>query len=367
MKRRKFVGSAALLSLYASIRPAGAAVQAETEQAVAPADELEIDPYFLDSGEIPEDEQATIADFEQYRDRLAQGKEAILPRGGRPDRAPTHRFVHWNGEIGDPNGSFSSALSVKPTLTDVGTCKLNAQILGFRANSEDFRKKAQRGTLNIEFRARETNEKMTWLFVQQFDVFADGVTDLGMEYIASRNEVPQSVVLEEPIVDIRIQLLRHSTGGGFLRRILKIAGVVSGLRPVTSTARLMNATTALNDLREQKPSLRIPRLSKEGVALGQAVFSGDTKERPLWCSGYNSYSLTKRGGRMKLVPGIWVAIDESREVDMRGVSVADFGGRIVLARDGEPLDANYLILDFQIESDARGSRDVVPKGEPTSP
>ncbi len=367
MERRKFVGSAALLSLYASIRPGSAAMQAETEQAVAPVDELDIDPYFLDPGEIAETEQAAIADFEQYRDRLSQGKEAILPRGGRPGRAPTYRFLHWNGDIDDPEGRFSSALSVKPTIMAAGTCKLNAQILGFRACSQDFRKKAERGTLNIEFRARETNEKMTWLFVQQFDVFADGVTDLGMEYIASRNDVPQSVVLEEPTVDIRIQLMRHSTGGRFLRKVLKVAGVISGLMPTKGSARLMNTTAALNDLRAQKPSLRIPRLSKEGVALGQAVLSGDAKEKPLWCSGYNSYSLTTRGGRMKLVPGIWVAIDESREVDMRGVTVADSGGRIVLARNGEPLDVNYLILDFHIEDDASGYRDVVPKGQPKTP
>jgi len=369
MKRRKFLGSTALFSLYASMRPGYAAAQAD-EPSVAPVDDTNIDPYFLDSGEITETEQESIADFERYRDQLATGKQAIMPRGGRPRRAPTFRFLHWDGEIDADGGKFVSPLSVKPEMggVDLAKCELNAEILGFRVSPKDFpsKNKTEQGTLTVEFRVREDNEKMSWMLVQQFTAYEDGTTDLGMEHIAQRNELPQSIVLEDPTMDIRIQLMRHGTGGGFLRKVLKVAGMISGLGSRRGADQWLGTLT---DLRNATPALRLPRLPKEGVALGQAVLSGVTKDRPLWASGYNSHWLTKSGGRMKLVKGIWVAIDESPEMKVEDLKVADHGGHVVLASKstGKLVEANYLILDFQIDDGAegQGSGGIIPKGDPT--
>ncbi len=350
MKRRKFIGSAALLSLYASIRPGRAATQTD-EPAVAPADDTDIDTYFLETGEISETEQEAIEAFEAYRDRVAHGKEAIMPRGGRPRRAPTFRFLHWNGEIDDANAAFKSPLSVKPTMgrAQINSCELNAEILGFHVRTSDFpsKKKEEQGTLTVEFRARESNEKVSWMFVQQFTAYEDGTTDLGLEHIAQRHELPEPVVLTDPTMDIRIQLMRQGTGGGFLRKVLKVAGAIVGLGPRSGGDRLVNT---LAGFRDTAPALRLPRLPREGVALGQALLSGATNERPLWASGYNSHWLSKDGGRMKLVKGLWVAIDERPDVKVEDTMVADLGGRITLVNksSGQPVDANYLILDFKI-------------------
>ncbi len=344
MKRRKFLGSTALLSLYAAIRPGHAAPQAASAPDDAPADDWEVDSYFLDTGEVSQSEQDSVADFEQYQDRIGQGKEAIMPRGGRPRRAPTFRFLHWNGDLSGSGGELVSPLAVEPMVAGPRPekCALNAEILGFHACTEDFPKKSERGTLTVELRGVTQKEKMSWMYVQQFDVYDGGATDLGMEHIA---QADKSVELEEPTVDVRLQLMRHSPRGGFLHKVLKVAGMLNGVRTGKGRDRLF---ASLDDATQQAPALRIPKLPKEGVALGQAVLSGITKERPLWASGYNAYSLTDGGGRLKITPGIWVAIDESRVTDTAGINVADRYGRIVLTRDGEPIDANYLILDFKI-------------------
>jgi len=364
MKRRRFLRAGAIAAVATSIGGGRVAAQTATEPSVlTPADDLGIDPYFLDAGDIPSAEQSAIAEFEQYRELQQRGEDAIMPRGGRPGRAPTYRFLHWSGDLDDPDGRFVGPLSAKPTQAQMQAGRLNAQILGFRACSEDWRGKAERGTLTIELRARNAGQALTWLYAQQFDLFEGGASNLGMEHVAQRDGMSDPVVMDEPTLDIRIQLMRHPRkGGGPLRKILRVATIVTGV-PLG-----VNAGARVQAIQQAMPPIAVPQLAKEGVALTQAMFGGTAEEKPIWCSGFNSYSLTKGGGRLKLAPGIWVAIDESRQVDMRGVRVSDIGGRVALAVNGEPIDANYLILDIQIEGGGMGMeqelREVVPKGEP---
>lgn len=363
MKRRNFLSAAAIGAVGASMRSGAVAAQERGSATISPPDDASIDPYFLDAGEISVSEQRAIADYEQYRELRQRGQDAVMPRGGRPGRAPTYRFLHWSGDLDDPGARFVGPLSAKPAYEALSACELNAQILGFRASSEDFKGKAERGTLTVELRARTDGESLTWLYARQFDLFEGGVSNLGMEHVAQRDGAAAPVFMDEPNLDIRIQLMRHPGRGGFLRKILKVATVVTGLPLGPGVGGRAQA------VQDALPAIAVPHLAREGVALTQAMFGGTAEEKPIWCSGFNSFSLTTGGGRLKLVPGIWVAIDESRQVDMRGVRVADVGGRVALTRDGELIDANYLILDIQMDDGGQAIktgeayRGVIPKGD----
>ena len=98
MKRRNFFRTAILAGLGLSAGPASG-VERDTGG--------EIDPYFLDTGELTEAEQQAVEEYVGYRDSLLEGREAVMPRGGKPKRAPTYRFLHWHGELGDGNGRLS--------------------------------------------------------------------------------------------------------------------------------------------------------------------------------------------------------------------------------------------------------------------
>jgi hypothetical protein len=91
-------------------------------------------------------------------------------------------------------------------------------------------------------------------------------------------------------------------------------------------------------------------MAAEGVALSQAVLSGATSEKPIWRSGFASYGLADGGSRLTLAPGLWVVLDDGREMDLRGATLEDAGGHLRLLRDGAPLDLNYLVLDLRIEA-----------------
>jgi hypothetical protein len=103
----------------------------------------------------------------------------------------------------------------------------------------------------------------------------------------------------------------------------------------------------------------------EGVALTQAVIGNSADEKPLWASGFNSYALTAAGSRMKLAPGYWVAYDDSLAGDLRDVRLAEDGDRVALQRGGQAIDANYLVLLFEVASLAgRAADGVTPASVP---
>ena len=64
-------------------------------------------------GEIAPEEQEEIDSWGHYVGRQAEGDaSAIMPRGGRPKRAPTYRFLYWTGDIGDSSGRIVSPFSI---------------------------------------------------------------------------------------------------------------------------------------------------------------------------------------------------------------------------------------------------------------
>lgn len=359
MKRRRFLGLFAATSVASPLRVWAQGQGSDAE----PVDD--VDPYFLESGDLSPDEQQDIAEFVGYQQRLAAGQDAIMPRSGRPQRAPTFRFLYWDGELGSPGGKFVSPLSIEPELSMAPAYELNAQVLGFRCATDDWGRRTGLGTLSVEFRARLGGEPMTWLYAQQFET-TRGATTLGREYVGQREGVLDPVVTDEPNVDLRIQLMRESRSRGLLGKIMKmwalIVGVASGLGMTASVAQAM-------------PALRITRLLPEGVAFSQALFGGTARQTPLWRSGFTTYSVAAGGSRLRLRPGYWVAIDEAREVNLVGVRLEDVGGEVRLVRNGEALDANYLVLALEAAElelprfnypglQDPGSRDVVPKGIP---
>lgn len=362
MKRRRFLGLFAATSVAAPLR-----VWAQGQGARADSVDVDdVDPYFLQSGDLSPDEQQDIAEFVGYQQRLVAGQDAIMPRSGRPQRAPTFRFLYWDGELGSPAGAFVSPLSVQPQLRMAPAYELNAQVLGFRCSSDDWGRRAQLGTLSVEFRARLGGEPMTWLYAQQFEAYR-GATTLGREYVGQREGVLDPIVTDEPNIDLRIQLMRESRSRGLLGKIMKmwalILGVASGFGATAGAAA------------QAMPALRITRLLPEGVAFSQALFGGTARQTPLWRSGFTTYAVAEGGSRLRVRPGFWVVIDESREVNLVGVRLEDVGGEIRLTRDGEPLDANYLVLSLEVAElelprfnypglQDPGSRDVVPKGIP---
>lgn len=358
MRRRNFISMATLASI-AGIAPRAAGSTSTSADPMldgTPAKPdsdwvsgLEgVDPYFLDSGRVPDDEQRKIQDYEAYLDVQQRGGEAIQPRGGRPRWSPTYRLLHWPGEPGQADVSLQGPLSLKPQLPDAGAYQLNAQVLDFHTAAKRWGGGAQ-GTLTVEFRARQGGEALTWLFAEQFNCFGHS-TSLGNGYVAERNNLPEPVVLDEGNVDIRVQLMRQRKSPGVLRKILNIASFIVG-------------GGATGVVRELVPSVRIPQLVEEGVALTQALFGEMSDEKPQWLSGFNSYGLNEAGSRMTLAPGFWVVLDEVIRENLEDLVLEEQGDRVVLTVDGEPIDATYLVFWVDVAAgNLRGGRGVIRKG-----
>lgn len=329
MKRRHFLGALAAAGI---VRPPPATA-ADVDNVA------DVDPYFLQSGDVPATDRAGIEDLVAFQERELEGQPAIRPRG-RPKLAPTYRFLKWDGDIDGP-GSFQGPLSVAPALPRTAAYQLNAQILGFHAAGGDWGGRTARGTLTVEFRTRLDGEPMTWLFAQQFDVGAAGRSTLSLEFLGQRDGVRDPIVTDDINIDMRIQLIRHRGKATLLKKIMQIVSFVVGL----PTAGLTGPAAALA---EALPVIRVPRLLREGVAFSQAFFGGMTDELPIWRSGFTTFALADGGSRLALSPGLWVVIDEAREVDLRGAEVRDLGGRLGLVRDGVPVDANHLVLSIGV-------------------
>jgi hypothetical protein len=173
-------------------------------------------------------------------------------------------------------------------------------------------------------------------------------SSLGQEYVGQRDGVKTPVFADEPNIDIRIQLIRNrrEKGGGFLGKVFKVASAISGI-PFGGGGGDEESSGGL--LGRLNPSIRVPQMLHEGVAFSQAVFGGAVEEAPLWRSGFTSFAVALGGGRLGLIPGLWVALDEGRQVDLTGVSLEDLGGRVALTRNGQELDINYLVLWFEID------------------
>ncbi|HZL95096.1 MAG TPA: hypothetical protein VFB99_15685, partial [Vicinamibacterales bacterium] len=320
-------------------------VLAQLTEAVSEA--FDIDPYFLDSGELSDVEQNDVIQLETYRERQMVGQPTVIPRGFQPRRAPTYRFVYWTGDIGDPSGRFASPLAVEAMTGRADAYRINGQILGFRCASDDWGSRADRGTLTVELRTRVGTEPMTWLFVQQFDTDSQGFTNIGYEYVAQRDGAPNPAFTDDQNVGLRFQLMRApSRSGQVFRKVLSAALVLSGVPMQLENRNLQSALKYL-------PPLRVPALLQEGAALTQAVIGGTADEAPIWRGGFSSYGLSSAGSQLSLAPGFWMAIDAEREIDLRGVVLDDIGGTIAPQRDGELLDCNYLVVGLDINEGPR--------------
>jgi hypothetical protein len=319
-------------------------VRAQSD-AETPLDD-DVDPYFLDRGDLSSSEQEAIIEIEQLQAQLMEGRRVVIPRGLRPERAPTYRLVHWRGEIGDANGQFVSPLSVRPELPplqDLQANRVNGQILGFHGAAEDWGGRSSQGTLTVELRAGYGGQQMTWFFAQQFDMDGEGFTNIGYEYVAQRDGAPEPVVTDEANVGLRIQLMRSPRQAGMtLRKIIKTALVVTGVPLELENQDLQRTLSYL-------PPVRVPAMFQEGAALAQAVVGGTAEETPIWRGGFSSYGLTQGGSQLSLRPGYWLVIDAAREPDLRGVRLEDIGGFVSPTRGGNPLDANYIVFAFEMD------------------
>jgi len=362
MRRRNFMALAALASAAAATRRARAQEPAAADVPDGELEQLaaqEIDPYFLEPGDLSDDEANRVTEFENYLELRGNGEDAVMPRGGRPKRTPTYRLLHWTGAtLDDPEARLQGPLSVAAAFEPKQAYRMNAQILGFGASSKDWKGKSNLGTLTVELRARLLGEPLTWLYAEQFEIFKNGATTLGNEYVAQREKTPDPVVTDEHNLDVRIQLIRHKKTGGFWRSILKGASYLA--------SSLVGGGFILDAVTQAIPSVRVPRLLQEGVALSQAMFGGMSEERPLWRSGFTSFSVAETGSRMRIRPGYWVALDESI-ADLRDVALTDRGDRVVVVRrsDGKDIDANFLVLWVEIESGQLGGGEPDAKGAPT--
>ncbi len=342
MKRRD------LLRSLAASGAAGAALGSTAARAQPDDEELllgDIDPYFLDSGELSASEQAALIEVEQLQEQLMQGRPVVIPRGLRPARAPTYRLVHWAGDLGDSRGRFVSPLSVVPELgplQDYRSYRFNGQILGFHGAKSDWGQTDQ-GTLTVELRAPLAGQPMTWLFAQQFDIDDEGFSNIGYQYVAQRGEAIEPVITDEPNLGLRIQMLRSQRRAGVLfRKILRTALAVTGVPLQLENQDVQTALQAL-------PPMRVPAMFQEGAALAQAIVGSMAQEPPLWRGGFSSYGIARGGSKVNLQPGFWAAIDVGREVDLREVMLEEVGPQVGLTRGGEPLDANYVVFGFEID------------------
>lgn len=345
MRRRDFIRMLTTASVSsAALEPVAAQAQATEDDGDLNDD---VDPYFLDTGELSDEEYAALIEVEQLQERIMRGQPVAIPRGLRPARAPTYSFVHWSGDIGDRNGEFTSPLSVAPQLGALSAqqaYRVNAQILGFHGAGDDWRGRTNQGTLTVELRARNGGEQMTWFFAQQFEMDDAGRTNVGFEYVAQRNGSPEPLVTNEPNIAMRIQLMRSPRRSGIaLRKIIKTALVVTGLP-------LQLENQDLQSTLQYLPPVRAPAMLQEGAALAQAMVGGTAEETPIWRGGFNSYAIAAGGSQLSLRPGYWMAIDAGRAGDLRDVSLNDLGGFVGPSRDGEPLDVNYLVFAFEINT-----------------
>jgi hypothetical protein len=344
VKRRDLFGVLSGIAVGGAAFPDRSALAQLTQYV---SEEFGIDPYFLDSGQLDDNEQNELVQLEGFRQREMEGSPAVIPRGFQARRAPTYRFVRWTGDIGDPSGRFVSPLAVEAASVRGEGYRVNGQILGFRCAREDWGRRADRGTLTVELRARVGAEPMTWLFVQQFDADGEGFTNIGAEYVAQRDGSPNPAFTDDQNIALRFQLMRApSRGSQVFRKLLGAALVLSGVPLQLGDRNLQNALAKL-------PPLRVPALLQEGAALTQAVIGGTADELPIWRGGFSSYGLATGGSQLSLAPGLWMAIDASREVDLRGVVLDDIGGTIAPLRDGELIDANYLVVGLDIDGGAR--------------
>jgi len=343
MNRRGFIGAAVTAGL-GLIAKRAAAKDGNTKGASAAPEAAEdhVDPYFLESGDISPEEQQSILAFEDYQERLMDGRPAIMPRGGKPKRAPTFRFLRWQGRLGDPEGRFVGPLTLSPEFDPRGPFDVNAQILGFHVSTRDWTGARGHGTISIEFRARRLGEPMTWLYLEQFEARKGGGNSVGLEYVAQRDGAPEPVICEEPNLDIRIQLIRHRKAPGVLRKVLQVGSFLSGL-PLGG-----GGGGSPMSLASSQPAIRVPQMVREGVAFAQATVGGMSDDAPVWRGGFTSYALAKGGSRLALSPGFWVAVDDSPDIDYRSLRLEDIGGRIGVLRDGEALDLNHLVLAMEI-------------------
>lgn len=336
MRRRNFLKVLSGASLATLFRIPGRAMAQGQIQ-----DPAEIDPYFLGSGKLDQNEREQIESYMEYLAQRSVGEKAFVPRGGRPERAPTYRVLYWTGEIGDPNGHFVGPLSIQPMLPRGSTYRMNAQILNLHTHGGDWGGDHDEGTLSVEMRARIRGESLTWLYAQQFQLYGGGSSDIGLEYVAQREGVPVPVSTDEGSVDIRIQLIRHrKKRGSILRNIFRL------------TARLLpfgNSDIVQSQVERAATSIRVPQMLNEGTAFSQSLFGVTAEEAPLWRSGFTSFGIAEGRSRIALREGIWVVIDETREPDLTGVSLIDAGGRVKLLRDGDELGANYLVLGIECE------------------
>ncbi len=132
MNRRKFIGSSFLAALGLASAKRTLALGRD-DPVIATTSRISadgIDPYFLESADLSTPEQEEIQDFLKYQENLLDGKPAIMPRGGKPQRAPTYRLLHWQGDLGDSRGRLVGPLSISPTLSGRGPFRFNGQILG---------------------------------------------------------------------------------------------------------------------------------------------------------------------------------------------------------------------------------------------
>jgi hypothetical protein len=344
MKRRNFIKSSTALGIgMASTGLARALSEVMKDPEVnSLMDAQGIDPYFLDPGTVTPKAQQMIMEFSRFHEDVAVGKRGIQPRGERPKGAPTYRFLHWDGDIGDSKGKFVGPLSLKPFIDQAPAYQMNAQLLAFNPGTEDWQGSSNQGALTIEMRVPGSADPLTWLFAEQFGVSAGGNTTLGLGYVAQKQGVSTPIYTTSPNVEIRMQLMQHKNPG-LLQKIFKITSMVIG------TGMGMLGQAAVPGLLSAIPSLRIPQLVPEGVAFTQALLGSTNPESPIWRSGFNSYGLALNGGRMRLRPGLWVVMDEQRQPDLRGIKLDDYGGKAALLLDGAPIESlNYLVLDVSL-------------------
>jgi len=352
MKRRSFFRLAALSGFGLASRPGSA-----QENVSNRGDADSVDPYFLDNGNLSADELESVEAYVDYQDRAMTNPDAIQPRGGRPQRGPNYRFLHWPGPLGDRSTHLTGALSLMPEITEAGPHLFNAQILGFNTSSADWRGKAGGGSLSIEFRARFMEESMTWLYLETFETQKNGGNTVGYEYVAQRDSLPEPVICEDANVDMRITLVRHRKAPGVLRKILRIGSLLTGAPVIGADG----GSNRFDYLADRPPVMAVPQMVQEGVAFTQATLGAMSDEAPIWRSGFTSYAIAYGGSRLSMRPGFWVAIDDSSGIDYNSIVLEDVGGRVGLMQNGVPLDVNYLVLAVEINGSI-GERGVLPKG-----
>ena len=342
MNRRRFLTAAATGLGGSGLASGGPQKPAET-----PAEEGQIPFYFLENGEISSREQYEIEQYIGLQQQLAEGRQVRMR--GRPRRAPTYRFLHWTGELGDSEARFVGPLSLKPALEESRSgYQLNVQLLNFNPCSEDWKGKSEQGCLQLDVRAESGGQLLTWDYCQEFDVI-NGVSTLGYEYLIDNDKV-RGLITQQPNVDIRITLLRNRKQRKTLKRILGIASAVAGMAPLPAAGALQNVIGGgLSSSRSSAPArMRIPRLTTEGLALTQAVVANFAEEKPIWRSGFTSYSLAAGGSRLRLNSGFWVVLDGSRQIDLRQVKLEAEGDLPILLAEGEPCDINYIVMYLEI-------------------